>query len=379
MSDFFLKIDDTGNFSRLKDASRQNLMDLLGKRTLSIGKRQSSLVKAFSGKTDFMHQPEKGTESALNLKKCTSLTRTIKMLFQSSLSSQDSLSGLMILPESIFSEIQNQNQAATLFKNDFFNLLRSILLKHPDNDVIRNGVTEILRACVSCWTKDPSVKSLELLVDQFVQVLLKFDEHQTALQLKEFTRQLDAYLFGNKGAELEKENRSAVLEKILSFIESNIDEISISKTHKSVCEQILRGLLMNQNLKSPMLHFVLPVKYGNTAAFGELWVDPDDGRNENITGQRRKGIRMLLAVDIVGTGHFEADFLLEGRKLNVTIYCPSLIAENFLGLKTIIGKAITDSGLQAGRVEVIALNRPRALGKVFGKLLERRSGINVRV
>ncbi len=377
MSDFFSKISHIRNFSMLKDVSLQRLMDLLGNRTLSVGKRQSSLIKASSGKTDFIHQPKKGTTSTLNLTECTSLTRTIKMLHQSPFSSPDNLSQLMILPESIFSEIKNQQNSATLFKSEFFDFLRSILLKHSDNDVIRNVVTEILSVYAS--KNDNSVKSIELLVDKLAQILLQFDDNETAKQLKEFARQLEDFLLGNKDTESESKNRSAVLEKILSFIESNVDQIASNKTYKSVCEQILRGLLMSQNLKLPMFHFILPVKYGNAAAFGELWVDPDDGRNENITGQRRKGIRMLLAIDIIGTGHFEADFLLEGRKLNVIIYCPPLIVENFAGLKKNIGKVITDSGFQTGRVEFMPLDRPRVLKDVFEKPLERRKGINVRV
>ncbi len=330
---------------------------------------------------NLLNQSQQKLETApweiLNRKEPASLMNAIKDLYHYGASfSQDGLSQLLILPESIPYEIKNQHQYTNLFKGEFFDLLRSILKNNPHNERVENAVVQILKEYISESSNTNIEKNMKLSLIELSKILQKTQNKKTMGEIRRFIKLLDeGHSFIRKPILGDSEKETVVIGKILSFIEDHIDKAN--NLFKSASEQILKVILAGQSMKSPMLHFVLPIKYEDISGFGELWVD-SNSENEEEPKTVEKSIRMLLIIDITSMGRFEIDIFFEGKKLDTHVYCPPSLVNEFFDLEEIIRNAASKAGLHSNRVQVMVLKQARILREVFPNSHERRDGINVK-
>ena len=57
----------------------------------------------------------------------------------------------------------------------------------------------------------------------------------------------------------------------------------------------MNGMLINESVYMPLLHFILPFQYEDNNVMSEMWVDPDSRREEDSVGRK---IKLFLKFDI---------------------------------------------------------------------------------
>ena len=65
---------------------------------------------------------------------------------------------------------------------------------------------------------------------------------------------------------------------------------------------IMNGMLMNESVYMPLLHFMIPFQYEDNNVVSEMWVDPDARRKTEDEGRK---IKLFMKFDIQRLGKFE--------------------------------------------------------------------------
>lgn len=137
---------------------------------------------------------------------------------------------------------------------------------------------------------------------------------------------------------------------------------------------LLQNMLRAPGMTTPLAHYLLPAKEGDTRAMAELWVDPE-AKGSSRGGET--GTKLFLVFDVDTVGRFELEIFVRGRELAVGLYCPPAMKSSFDGLRSAIGRAVAHAGYQLGEAQVRPLMRARELSEVFPKLKESEVGIDV--
>jgi hypothetical protein len=184
---------------------------------------------------------------------------------------------------------------------------------------------------------------------------------------------------GEKTGEIPE--RSRVLDTLVRIISDQADRGDISPASKSRLEKVIYSLLSSPSNFTPLLHFIIPVKYEDVMAFAELWINPN-GEEDTVgdRDERRTGCIHLLAVfDVIEIGRFEAELFARGRNIELSLLCPPEYIDWFIPLERGIRQSAADAGFRFERFSIGKLVRTRSLIEVFTSLPQRRMGIDIRV
>ena len=113
----------------------------------------------------------------------------------------------------------------------------------------------------------------------------------------------------------------STLDKLTDFIGKNINHEAIRSLDNFNASNLLQSLLNAPGVFTPLAHYVLPLQFENTKAFGELWVDNDEN-NPNNTPVGQKNYHLFLTFDIESVGRFEVDMYALGENLNLSFLYP---------------------------------------------------------
>lgn len=253
-------------------------------------------------------------------------------------------------------------------------IIKSILLKYPDHIEVQRRLRDITDLIIKLSHQN-KILSFNDDIDHLLNQLNESEGNLEGLKNK-MMESLKFHFANQQNRNREGIKQNAVaLEKILTFVGKNMD--TSHDSNKQIGEQLIKSMMAGQDYKSPILHFFLPVKYEDTKAFGELWVKQDK-KNSRKAQQNKNGIRVLLAMDIMDVGRFEADLYLQGDRIKTKVYCPPPLVERFTHMDKVIRRVSREVGLKADEIEVTALNHTRTLNEVFEEPIERRFGINAK-
>lgn len=140
--------------------------------------------------------------------------------------------------------------------------------------------------------------------------------------------------------------------------------------------RILDGMLLNESVYLPLLHVLLPFRYGDKDVMSEMWVDPDAERDEE-TGERK--IKMLLRFDIQSLGAFELALAMQARNVDMQLYVPERLLGNLTSIQEHVTKILRDNGLGLKKLLVKEKAEDLKLEEVFGEIRRKESTINVRI
>ncbi|MCI9067481.1 MAG: hypothetical protein HFI65_02165, partial [Lachnospiraceae bacterium] len=76
---------------------------------------------------------------------------------------------------------------------------------------------------------------------------------------------------------------------------------------------IMNGMLVNESVYLPLVHLLLPFRFGEEQVMSEMWVDPDAG-GEDAEGRR---IKMFLKFEIRDLGRFDLVLVMEDRQVGM--------------------------------------------------------------
>lgn len=88
---------------------------------------------------------------------------------------------------------------------------------------------------------------------------------------------------------------------------------------------------------------------------------------------------MFLCFEIEDMGYFELEIKTHGKKLNVTLLCPTGTESIFRPLQGSIPKIVSASGYSSENTVIGTAVKRRDLTQVFPKLRDKRSGLNVKI
>lgn len=163
------------------------------------------------------------------------------------------------------------------------------------------------------------------------------------------------------------------MENMLDFLVKNINDPSLKSLSAMNRGEMLQGLLTSPGVFSPLLHFLVPMNMDGTKAFGELWADPDAGGGKD--GESDK--HLFLCFEIEDAGYFEMELYAKGKNINVSLLCPAGSERQYMPLKEFIPQIAAVNGYNAEKMIISPLKKKRDLNRVFPKLNDRKTALNV--
>ena len=178
------------------------------------------------------------------------------------------------------------------------------------------------------------------------------------------------------------ENSSKVLDVLVKILEKQTDSESVMQMRGESVENVIHSLLSSPSNFTPLLHFIIPIDDGQTKAFGEMWINPDEENkksSKNSQGEPVRTIHMLLVFDIPDMGRFETELFVQDKKIDLSVMCPASMQDKMSELSSQLRDCIKFSEYKFDKINISKLEKPRSLIEVFPALPQKRTGINVTI
>lgn len=139
---------------------------------------------------------------------------------------------------------------------------------------------------------------------------------------------------------------------------------------------IMNGMLMNESVYMPLLHFILPFQYEDNNVMSEMWVDPDSDRGDQ---QGARKIKLFLKFDIQNVGKFELVLGLQNREASVQLFVPPNLVKEDKKIQSDVADILKNNGIRFNQLMVRRHTRDRRVDEIFPEIRERERTINVRI
>lgn len=234
----------------------------------------------------------------------------------------------------------------------------------PDN--LKGALNTLLRSF-------ETEKDLNTLIDRLSIIINKVEDMDGKIALAQSVNLILGEMAHAAGINYQP---PTTMENMLDFLLKNINDPALKSLSAMNHSDMIQGLLTAPGVFTPLLHFLVPLNLDGLKAFGELWADPDAGKNPE-TGEDDK--HLFLCFEIEDAGYFEMDIYTKGKNLNISLMCPAGTERNYLPLRDTIPVLASSCGYNAEKTRIEPLKRKRELQEVFPKLKERRNGLNVSI
>ncbi len=139
---------------------------------------------------------------------------------------------------------------------------------------------------------------------------------------------------------------------------------------------IMNGMLINESVYMPLLHFILPFQYEDNNVMSEMWVDPDAKKDSE--DEPRK-IKLFLKFDIQTLGKFEMVMTLQDRQSRVQLFVPPQLARQNKQIQAEVTEILKKNGFRFSQLLIRERIRDRRVDEVFPEIREKERTINVRI
>lgn len=242
-------------------------------------------------------------------------------------------------------------------------VLRKIIAPLVPNNM-KGGVNTLLRS----FEND---KNLNTLIDRLSIIVNRMGNLDAKITVAQSINQVLSQMALAEGINY---NPPTTMENMLDFLVKNINDPSLKSLSAMNRGEMLQGLLTSPGVFSPLLHFLVPMNMDGTKAFGELWADPEAGNGGNGAENDK---HLFLCFEIENAGYFEMELYARGKDINVSLLCPEGSERKYLPLKEIIPTIASVNGYNAEKMIISPLKKKRDLNRVFPKLNDRKSALNV--
>lgn len=140
---------------------------------------------------------------------------------------------------------------------------------------------------------------------------------------------------------------------------------------------IMNGMLLNESVFMPLLHFLLPFQYEEKNVMSEMWVDPDAKREDGEDSGRK--IKLFLKFDIQNLGRFELLMTMMSREAKMELMVPPTLASEDKKIQTEVSDILKRNGIRLNQIAVRKRVRDRRVDEVFPEIREKERTINVRI
>lgn len=190
--------------------------------------------------------------------------------------------------------------------------------------------------------------------------------------------QIEAIL---KNTEFEKAaNQNALMDKLTSIIEKGMNSQN-GREAKSVFENIVNSILINESVYMPLLHMIIPADVNGNLLFSELWIDPDHENDKEEKKQPEDGrcVKLLIKFDIKEVGFFDLILVSQNGVVDMQLYYPQKLAPMEKVIKTGMNTIIEKNGLSFRSFSIEKCIKPKTISEVFPKIYERKNAVNVKI
>lgn len=139
---------------------------------------------------------------------------------------------------------------------------------------------------------------------------------------------------------------------------------------------IMNGMLMNESVYMPLLHFLIPFQLDGNNVVSEMWVDPDARRRSEEEGRK---IKLFLKFDIQSLGKFELVMTLQDRESQIQLFVPTHLVKEGKQIQTDVSDILKRNGIRSGQLSIFGRVRDRKVTEVFPEIREKETTINVRI
>lgn len=213
-------------------------------------------------------------------------------------------------------------------------------------------------------------KDLNTLIDRLSVIVNRMDNLDAKITVAQSINQVLSQMALAEGINYKP---PTTMENMLDFLVKNINDPSLKSLSAMNRGEMLQGLLTSPGVFSPLLHFLVPMNMDGTKAFGELWADPDAGGGADGDSDKH----LFLCFEIEDAGYFEMELYAKGKSINVSLLCPAGSERQYMPLKEMIPVIASVNGYNAEKMIISPLLKKRDLNRVFPKLNDRKSALNV--
>lgn len=213
-----------------------------------------------------------------------------------------------------------------------------------------------------------SDKNLNSLLDKLSVILNSINEMDVKVSLAQSMNDALSKLAKRQGVDYIPPNS---MESMVSFLSKNINDNALRSLQGFSQSELLGGLLTAPGVFTPLLHYLVPLKYNDTNAYGELWADNQSDEDNSQ--------HLFLSFSVENIGDFELEVITKDSELSMALLCPPDLSEIFAKKRAGFSKLISSCGYSSKNMVVAPLLAKHTLTDVFPKISEKRSGLNVSI
>jgi len=258
----------------------------------------------------------------------------------------------------------NPKEVLKFLKNDYIPVLRKLVQKNDQDQIIRNTVMAIIHNIVRMDKANPK----------------RLDEAITYLneELKLLTNIPDKNLVELKSQLLEKAREVKTGEgdtDVPALISKVLDKSESTALHKAA-QNLLSYMVQSESPVLPIMHFMLPIDFYGNKTYGEFFIDKNC---EERKGDAKKAQNIFFTIQSDKIGTFEVDLLAKDQYVELNIKCPENLIESIKSIKTKIREKIEAQGYRMSGYQVSPWQEGQSILERFPKFALRKAGINVKV
>ena len=277
--------------------------------------------------------------------------------------------------------LENLIYNANLFcKNaDISSIKQSLSGLNTSNGILslQNILSQILpegaNADIQSLLSDFNVnQDLNQLINRLTSFLDGLENEEVKMAL---TQSLNEALntLASKGA---KYSMPSSMDNLAVFLSKNLNDSILRSTNAFNKQITIQNLLTAPGVFTPLSHYLLPLQYNNSRAFGELWVD---NNSEGKGTKDEDATHFFLSFSIENIGDFELEVYAVNTELSINLLCPEDFQKTFAKIKDHISRIVAVSGFTPKETRIGPLIHKRNIVDVFPNLKEKRSGLNVTI
>ena len=139
---------------------------------------------------------------------------------------------------------------------------------------------------------------------------------------------------------------------------------------------IMNGMLINESVYMPLLHFIIPFQYEDNNVVSEMWVDPDAEKGSEDEARK---LKVFLKFDIQSLGKFELAMTLQNRETKMQLFVPPQLAKQGKAIQADVAEILKKNTIRLGQLMVRERLRDRRIDEVFPEIRQKERTINVRI
>ena len=138
----------------------------------------------------------------------------------------------------------------------------------------------------------------------------------------------------------------------------------------------MNGMLINESVYMPLLHFIIPFQYEDNNVVSEMWVDPDAEKGSEDEARK---LKVFLKFDIQSLGKFELAMTLQNRETKMQLFVPPQLAKQGKAIQADVAEILKKNNIRLGQLMVRERLRDRRIDEVFPEIRQKERTINVRI